>query len=152
MKKTTIFTVLAFIIAIGNLLAQDPFTDSMNKFDLNRSITLNQTSQKKEIPLDIVSNTELIRFEIDCELYYNELSIEIMDPNGNSIGNFTVENMRKYKKGQKAISGQDEYNEIVTGQIYKVVRSIEGKWKIVVKPKMEVSAKINIRITQTIKH
>lgn len=151
MKKTAIFTTLMLLLTMSNLFAQDSFFRNENKFDLNRNIILNHSSQIKEIPLNITSNTTLIKFEIYCELEYNELSIEILNPNGNIIGNFTVENMRKYKKGQKAFTRGDEYVETVSGQINKIVKGIEGKWKIVVKPKKEVKTKINIKVTQLLK-
>lgn len=149
MKKKAILTTILFVLTISSLFAQN---NDITIFNLNRNIKLQSTSERKEIPLDITSNTVVLKLKIDCQLYYNELSIEIIDPNGKKMGSFTVENMRKHEKGQKATSLEEKYTELVAGQIDKeITNPIKGKWVIQIAPKNEVHAEINISTKQYLK-
>lgn len=152
MKTKIIFFSVLFIIT-NYTFGQG----NENYFDINRNITLNGMEKTKEIILKVNPETKGIRFNIDCYLSVNELSIEIVDPNGKKVGSFSIESQIK-SNDEKTVSNEDiynvlissnqEYSESVNGKINKLVRSIPGKWKIVIKPTNPVNAKIQISTRQ----
>jgi|GEM_PF-4799636 len=128
------------------------FAQLESTFDLSRSITLNHTSEQKIIPLTVKDDTSHINFEVNCELLYNEIGIEIIDPAGKVLGSFTIESQVVYDEKNKDAVNTRAYQETVTGQIIKVVKGTEGTFKIIITPKGKVSSKIEIKSKQYLKN
>ncbi len=132
--------IALFILVAGTKIAfcqWGPGQPQIDKttFNLQREISLNEDSEKKEILLPVSGPIVRFTISIGSRITEGELTIEVYDPNGEKQGNYSVDNQissRLYKsdKNAKMMS-----KEIVTGKIDKSIEyPISGNWKVLIIP------------------
>jgi hypothetical protein len=121
-------TILLFINMV-NILAQDPYEESVS------SINFVGSSAVQSVSIIIKENTQNFDVVVNSTVKKGSVTIEIIDPNGNKFGNFSIE----------AQSGSDDKKpEKAAGMITKSILSpMKGEWEIKIMP-MEADGAVRI--------
>ena len=107
-------------------------------FQLDRSIKFDNSSESREIKVDVQDDTDVIHLSINSSITSGTVTIELYDPKGEKVGNFTVES-----------SGNNSgYSEEVCGQFNKHIENPRsGSWVVKIKP-AKASGKVYISTNQ----
>lgn len=97
----------------------------------SNNLTYNGESNISEIQVSVTDEFNLLTVKVDCKLIEGELLVEVINPNSEVKGNFTVIKSGVFSKGNNTQS-----EETVVGQIEKHFRNpIAGIWIIRLSPK-----------------
>ena len=132
---TLFFFLLGTTTAFGQWGPGQPQIDHTS-FNLQRQISLNEDSEKKEILIPI--SGPIVRFTINIasRISEGELTIEMYDPSGEKQGNYSVDNQISARLDKSDKNAKMTNKEIVTGKIDKSIEyPISGNWKVLIIPK-----------------
>ena len=123
-KITTLITLM--------LLLLTNFSLGQETIKINRSRTLNlkEESQKSEVKIEITDEYNYLRIEINGHFNQGKTHLEIIDPEGNIKGQFTIKS-----ETPAILGGKTTTTENVSASMLKSFRyPIKGDWKIKVTP------------------
>ena len=115
MKNKTTFTksVALFILLFTFTLSS--YSQSSSNFDLHREFRMTEPdSEIRNINLSIQKNTSNIHLEIFAEIKYGSLTIKILNPKNEIVGEFSIESIDASKNNKNI-------KEIVSGKIQKIL-------------------------------
>lgn len=128
MKKSVKISTIALALIFGvsfMSIAQEEV-----KVNRTKKLTFNGESEKTEIKVKSGSEYNFLRFSIAVELTGGQMTVEVIDPEGEKKGSFTVKSEDVIVKGKNT----KEESE-VTGQMSKSFSNpIKGDWIIRAKP------------------
>lgn len=127
-----------FLAVSANLLSGQSNRETKQidhtEFSLSKTINLNGESDQIEVTIPISDNKVALSILIASIVWAGELTIEVYDPTGEKLGNYSVGSQNSIKTNK---TGSDPTKkETVTGQITKTVEfPITGNWKVLIIPK-----------------
>lgn len=142
---TTLFLVFSALTLNSQSVKATKQVDH-TEFTLQKTINLNDESDKMEVTIPISESKVALQLNIASIVWAGELSIEVYDPTGEKLGDYSVgsENSINVEKTKS----DPTKNKGVTGQIIKTVDfPIVGKWKIIIIPK-NAKGTLEIRTNQ----
>ncbi|MEP1489355.1 MAG: hypothetical protein ABJL44_13605 [Algibacter sp.] len=125
-KTTFIKSLTLFILLFTFTLSS--YSQSSSNFELHREISMTEPdSEIRNINLSIEKNTSNIHLEIFSEIKYGSLTIKILNPKNEIVGEFSIESIHANSKNKNS----NNIKEIVSGKIQKVFNNPTiGKWLI----------------------
>lgn len=128
MKNKTTFTKSVVLFILLFTLTLSSYSQSSSNFELHREISMTEPdSEIRNIHLSIQKNSSKIHLEIFSEIKFGNLTIKILDPKKEIVGEFSIESIHT-NEGNKS---NNNVKEIVSGKIQKIFNNpITGKWLI----------------------
>jgi hypothetical protein len=127
MKKNIKISLLAFLLvmALGNI----GFAQEHVKLERNKTVHLKNESNITLVQVNVSKEFNFLKFVIRSQFTSGEVVVELMDPDENIKGNYTI-------KSDKNTPGKNtSVSESVTGEMEKAFRNpTPGDWTIHIKP------------------
>jgi len=140
-KSIKLRAVIILLLLLGPIaMAQQDCTD----FSITRTIHLNESSNTKEIKLEVNDDVKCLQIGLISTIESGALTIEIYDPNGDKQGNFSMESDLSSNS-----SSAGKNKDLVCGQLNKTIKDpMKGNWIVKLKPK-KVTGEIMINSRQS---
>jgi len=130
-------TFLILAVSVNLLLGQSNKEIKQidhTEFTLLKTINLNGESDQIEVNIPISNRKIALSLTISSSVWAGELTIEVYDPTGEKLGNYSV-GSKKSIQTNKAVT-EPTKNDSVRGQITKSVEfPMTGDWKVLIIPK-----------------
>lgn len=122
MKPKLICSIILFLAVTSVAMAQKDTSFSSATTTLERNFKLEKDSKTEEVTVDIPQNSPRFELKVGSSVSSGKLTIEVYDPKGVKLGNYTV--------GLQANSEKE-----TTGRITKYFKQpLAGAWKIKIIP------------------
>jgi hypothetical protein len=143
---TFFFLLLSTNLLVGQTNKQTGQADHTD-FKLSKTINFNGESDKVEIIIPVTDRNIGLIIKIFSLIITGELTIEIFDPTGEKMGNYSVSSQNSIKIVGKTYNPTQ--SEAISGEITKSVISPNiGNWKVNVMPK-NAKGRIDLESIQT---
>ena len=148
--KKSIKTVVVFLFVVTATMSSYAQMKSSSSTSEDREIRIYDYSKDQEIELEVFGDTKYFELNIESNIRYGILKVELYDPTGKKQGRFSVKTIVSAEERKKMKPDQKNYmSEIVTGRINKQFSDpIAGMWKVKVFPK-QASGAIKLKSNQS---
>ncbi len=139
MKKLVIIVIILLFLPFNSFSQNSENDRNKSNLNMSRFIELKQSGSVEEVIIDIDKNTFMFEYLIETSITSGKLTIEILNPNNERKGYFSVGTQLNLVE-----------SEIAKGSITdSFSMPIEGKWKIIFKPELasgEISIQHSIKL------
>lgn len=133
MKNFVLIVIILLFLPFMSFSQNSENDTDRSNLNLSRFIELKQSGSKEVIIIDIDKNTAMFEYLIETSITSGKLTIEILNPNNERKGFFSVGTQLNLVE-----------SEIAKGSITdSFSMPIEGEWKIIFKPEL-ASGEISI--------